>query len=59
MFKRSELVEFLASKYDARELMLEKSKTAKSGIDEADMICYVAIDELKKIAFAQGVKQWI
>lgn len=59
MLERSALVELLVSKYDARELELQKSKSAKSGANESDMICYVAVDELKKIALAQGVQEWI
>ena len=58
-FKKKELADFLAKKYDAGEITLKKSKTAKSGRDPSDMICYVALDEVKKIAFAKGIEEWI
>ena len=58
-FKREDLVDFLAKKYDVGEITLKKSKTAKSGRDPSDMICYVALDEVEKIAFARGVEEWI
>ena len=59
LFKKEDVVRFLAAKYDAGQLVLEESKAAKSGIDPSDRICYVALDEVEKIAFARGVEEWI
>lgn len=58
-FKREDIIQFLAAKYDAGQLVLEESNSAKSGEDTSDRICYVALDEVEKIAFARGVEEWI
>lgn len=59
LFKKEDIVRFLAAKHDAGQLVLEESNAAKSGEDPSDRICYVALDEVEKIAFARGVEEWI
>ena len=58
-FKREDIIRFLAAKYDAGQLVLEESNNSKSGIDSSDRICYVALEEVEKLAFARGVEEWI